>query len=197
MHLNAKKTNMQKLNEVISSYQMPKSRLLENVKNVKDHIIKRLMTDSVSQRYLNTGTIKATEIPFVKYIGIKEKENRLSLSMKNNIYNHVATIHAAAQFTLAETESGMHLQTLFPDLKQKVIPLLRDGQIKYKKPAAQTITAHSFVDKTEVEKFKMQFEKKGRALLKIKVEIRDVNDVLTSEAQFLWFVQARPEETDA
>ncbi len=169
---------------------------MENVKNAKDHIIKRLMTDSVSQRYLNEGTIQATDIPFVKYIGIKENDKLLSLSMKNNIYNHVETIHAAAQFTLAETESGMHLQTLFPDLKQKVIPLLRDAQIKYKKPAAQKISAYSSVDKEDVAKFKMQFEKKGRALLKIKVEIRDVNDLLTSEAQFLWFVQARPKELE-
>lgn len=167
---------------------------MENVKNVKNSIIKRLMTDSVSQRYLNEGTIKATDIPFVKYIGIKEHEDLLSLDMKNNIYNHVATIHAAAQFTLAETESGMHLQTLFPDLKQKVIPLLRDAQIKYKKPAAQKICAYSLVKAKDVEKFKMQFEKKGRALLQISVEIRDINSVLTSEAHFTWFVQARPKE---
>jgi len=167
---------------------------MENVKNAKARIIKRLMTDSVSQRYLNEGTIKATDIPFVKYIGIKENEKRLSLAMKNNIYNHVATIHAAAQFTLAETESGMHLQTLFPDLKQKVIPLLRDAQIKYKKPAAQKIFAYSSAKAEDVEKFKMQFKKKGRALLQISVEIRDINDTLTSEARFLWFVQARPKE---
>ena len=167
---------------------------MENVKNAKARIIKRLMTDSVSQRYLNEGTIKATDIPFVKYIGIKENKKQLPLDMKNNIYNHVATIHAAAQFTLAETESGMHLQTLFPDLKQKVIPLLRDAQIKYKKPAAQKIFAYSSVKVEDVEKFKMQFGKKGRALLQISVEIRDINDTLTSEARFLWFVQARPKK---
>jgi len=60
--------------------------------------------------------------------------------------------------------------------------------------AAQKIFAYSSVKAEDVEKFKMQFEKKGRALLQISVEIRDINDTLTSEARFLWFVQARPKK---
>jgi len=85
----------------------------------------------------------------------------------------------------------MHLQSLFPELEQKVIPLLREGKIKYIKPAAMKIKAYSFVEEEVVEKFKLQFTRKGRALLKIKVEVRDINNILTSEAQFTWFVQAR------
>ncbi len=53
------------------------------------------------------------------------------------------------------------------------------------------IRAHSFVEEEAIEKFKLQFTKKGRALLKIKVEVQDDNSVLTSEALFTWFVQAR------
>ena len=61
----------------------------------------------------------------------------------------------------------MRLQSLFPELEQKVIPLLREAQIKYKKPATQKIIAYSFVEEEAVEKFKQQFAKKGRALLQI------------------------------
>ncbi|WP_052746149.1 YiiD C-terminal domain-containing protein [Sulfurovum lithotrophicum] len=171
--------------------QFPKHALLQKV---KDSFVKRFLTDKASIRYLEEGFIKATDIPFVRFIGIKEKEEILSLDLKKNVCNHVETIHAAAQFTLAETESGMRLQSLFPELEQKVIPLVRDAQIKYKKPAAKKITAHSFVEEEAIEKFKTQFGKKGRALLQIRVEIRDIDDTLTSETYITWFVQARLDE---
>jgi len=185
------KENFKKLNHKLQNFQLPKSKLLETLKNT---IIKKYLTDQTSIKYLEEGFIKATDIPFVKHIGIKEKEGELSLELKRSVCNHVETIHAAAQYTLAETESGMHLQSLFPELEQRVIPLLREGKIKYIKPAARTITGHSFVEEEAVEKFKKQFTRKGRALLQIRVEIRDSEEVLTAEARFTWFVQARVEE---
>jgi acyl-coenzyme A thioesterase PaaI-like protein len=159
---------------------------------MKNSFVKKYLSHKASIRYLEDGFIKATDIPFVKHVGLKEKDEQLSLTLRKSVCNHVETIHAAAQFTLAETESGMRLQSLFPELEQKVIPLLREAKIKYKNPATHKITAHSFVQEEDIEKFKKQFEKKGRALLQIKVEIRDINDVLTCEASYTWYVQARP-----
>lgn len=182
------KENLKKLNKKWQNYQLPKSKLIETLKN---NIIKKYLSHTTSIKYLEEGFIKATDIPFVKFIGIKEKDEKLSLELKNTVCNHVDTIHAAAQYTLAETESGMRLQSLFPELEQKVIPLLREGQIKYKKPAAKKIRAFSYVEDGAIEKFINSFEKKGRALLEIRVKIRDIDDVLTSEARFTWFVQAR------
>jgi len=158
---------------------------------MKNSFVKKFLTDKASIKYLEDGFIKATDIPFVKYIKMKDKDGKLSLDLKKSVCNHVDTIHAAAQFTLAETESGMRLQSLFPELEQKVIPLLREANIKYKKPATQEIFAYSFVKDEDVEKFKIQFQKKGRALLKIRVEIRDIEDTLTCEANYNWYVQAR------
>lgn len=134
--------------------------------------------------------MKATDIPFVKHIGIEEENNELSLKFKEDVLNHIETIHASAQFTLAETQSGLHLQSLFPKLEGKVIPVLRDAQIKYKKPAQEKIIAFSSADEEAIKKFKTQFEKKGRGSLQIDVEIKDIHDVLTAQAKFTWFVQA-------
>jgi len=133
--------------------------------------------------------LKATDIPFVKHIGIEEQNSELSLDYKEDILNHINTIHASAQFTLAETQSGIHLQNLFPELEGKVIPMLRDAQIKYKKPAQEKIIAYSSSDTEAVEKFKNQFDKKGRGSLQIKVAVKDINDVLTCQATFTWFIQ--------
>ncbi len=132
-----------------------------------------------------------TDIPFVNQIGIKEQNNKLSLEFKNDILNHVKTIHAGAQFTLAETQSGIHLQTLFPDFAGKVLPLLRDAQIKYKKPAFCKIYAFSSVDEVTIEKFSKQFNKKGRGSIEVNVQIKDINDVITAEAKFTWFIQIK------
>ena len=133
--------------------------------------------------------MKAVDIPFIHHIGMEEKSGQLSLKYKNSVLNHVRTIHAAAQFALAETQSGIHLQNLFPELKGKVLPILRDGQIKYKKPAKGKIFAFSLTEEEDIGKFESQLVKRGRASLRIRVEIRDIDDVLVSEAIFTWFVQ--------
>ena len=134
--------------------------------------------------------MKATEIPFVRHIGIEEHGSNLSLACKDDVLNHIQTIHASAQFTLAETQSGLHLQSLFKELEGKVIPVLRDAQVKYKKPAQEKIFAYASADDEAVEKFRTQFERKGRGTLQISVEVKDVNGLLTSQATFTWFVQA-------
>jgi len=134
--------------------------------------------------------LKVTNIPFIKHIGIEEHNSKLSLNFKNHILNHIKTIHASAQFALAETQSGLYLQSLFPELVEKVIPVLRDAQIKYKKPAQEKIIAFASANEENIEKFKIQFDKKGRGLVQIEVKIKDINNVLTSQSIFTWFIQA-------
>ena len=134
--------------------------------------------------------MNVTEIPLVKHLGIEEKEGELSLDFKPDVLNHIETIHAAAQYALAETQSGLQLLELFPELEGKVIPILRDAQIKYKKPAQTKIIALASCDAESVEKFKAQFENKGRGTLQIDAQIKDINDAITSQASFTWLVQA-------
>ena len=70
------------------------------------------------------------EIPFVKLVDIQKQDNSLSLSMRIEIENHIKTMHAGAQFTLAETQSGQFLQETFNELEGQVVPILRDASIK-------------------------------------------------------------------
>ena len=133
--------------------------------------------------------MKAKEIPFVKLVGIEQEGNNLSLNFNDKILNHIETIHASAQFTLAETQSGIFLQELFPDLQNQVIPVLRDSQIKFKKPALEKIIAYANTSDGIIVKFKEQFQRKGRATIQVDVEIKDINNVLTSQATFNWFIQ--------
>lgn len=131
-----------------------------------------------------------TQIPFVKHIGITEQgEAALKLEPSKTIENHIQTIHASAQFTLAETQSGLYLQKLFPEYVGQVVPLLRGSTVKYKNPATKTIYANASVDEESREKFLALFEKKGRASITVMVELRDVDDLITMQGEFTWFMQ--------
>ena len=129
------------------------------------------------------------EIPFVKYIGIEEEGSQLSLSPRLALDNHIGTIHASAQFVLAETESGRFLQDEFADMEGEILPLLRGSTIKYKAPATTKLTAVASLKREEKIKFIEQFLRRGRATITVEVKLLDSNNVVTMMGEFIWFVQ--------
>jgi acyl-coenzyme A thioesterase PaaI-like protein len=132
--------------------------------------------------------MKTTDIEFVKLVGIKQSEDGVSLAFKKDVQNHINTIHASAQFTLAETQSGLHLQELFPELVGEVIPLLRESTIKYKKPAMKDIVAIASVKEEESIRFQEQFAKKGRGTIEVSVDVVDRDGICTAQGTFGWFI---------
>ena len=130
------------------------------------------------------------DIPFVKQIGIEETNQGLALEKSIEVSNHLETIHAGALFTLAETASGMYLQKLFPDLSGKVIPIVRDAQIKYKKPAQKKVYTSARVEDEAREKFSEQFAIKRRGSITVTVDLKDEDDLLIAVGEFNWFVQS-------
>ena len=130
------------------------------------------------------------EIPFVKKVGIAQSSNgNLEPPFSNDTHNHLATMHASAQFTLAETASGEFLQTLFPELVGKVISVLRDATVKFKKPAVKKIIAYPSISDEVRIKFNEQFSKKGRASICVDIDIKDIEGTVTCVASYNWFVQ--------
>lgn len=130
------------------------------------------------------------EIPFSKHIGIKkEKDGTLMLCVNERVKNHINTIHASAQYTLAETQSAYYLESNFPQYEGEIIPLLRSSSVKYKNPAIKDIYAKAFTSKELLEKFEEQFLKKGRALISVEVNIYDSDNTLTMMGIFTWFIQ--------
>ena len=131
-----------------------------------------------------------TQIPFAKHIGIEKKEvDTLKLEPKEVVQNHMQTIHASAQFALAETQSGLYLQLEFPELSEKVVGLLRGATVKYKNPAHTAIYAKAKIDDILKDKFLSTLQKKSRASISVAVEVCDNNNVVTMQGEFNWFVQ--------
>jgi len=135
--------------------------------------------------------MRAVEIPFVAHVGIKEQAgDALQLSLRSEVSNHVGTMHAAALFALAETQSGLFLQGLFPEYNMdEVMPLLRGSTLKYRSPATSTVYAKASVMLEDQEKFLSQFERKGRAGITVSVVLTDAKETVVMTAAFGWFVQ--------
>ena len=125
------------------------------------------------------------KIPFNDTVGI---ENGI-LENDKKVQNHLGSIHAGAQFTFAEGVSGEYLSSLFPEMQDNIIPLLRESTIKYKKQAWSRLVSEVVVDKEDLKKFHRQFKLKGRATVVAHVKLKDMEGDITCEGSFKWFAQ--------
>ena len=128
-------------------------------------------------------------IPFNKFIGLalsSDPAYLLTLPAKTEYENHIQTVHASALFALAEASSGLFLLNEFAGL-ENVIPVVRNVEVKYRKPARGTIlsTASLATDKTEVLE---SLQRKRRVLVPVQVSLYDSNALLVMHATFEWFV---------
>lgn len=105
------------------------------------------------------------------------------------LHNHLGTLHASAQFALAETASGDHLQGLFPELAGHVVPLLRGAEVRFRRPAKGAVYAVGSVAEVARERFIAQLQRKGRASICVEVEVRDADGAVTCGGSYDWYVQ--------
>ena len=134
--------------------------------------------------------MEIVKIPFVKKVGVEKNEDgNLTLGFDVSNQNHLQTIHASALFTLAESASGEALQASFPEFVGKVAPVVRDSQIKFKKPAVKLVTAFPSISDESISKFKEQFRKKKRSSITVEVTVKDTDENIVCVGIFNWFVQ--------
>lgn len=131
-----------------------------------------------------------TDIPFAQTIGLKKStDGVLELGFDDGVMNHLQTIAAAAQFSLAELASGEYLMHAFPELLDEVVPLLRDSRLKYKRPANSRIFAYASSTDKDIAKFREQYDRKGRGLISVHVEVKDTAGEVVSAGNFSWYIQ--------
>lgn len=130
-----------------------------------------------------------TELAYVKQTHIQQDtQKRLYIEFRPELLNHLQSIHAGAQFTLAESASGLYLQNLFPNFQKEVHVLLRKATIEYKKPATKRLYAKASASQTDLKKFENRIQTGKKALINVDVLIVDSDEVLIAQANFLWFV---------
>lgn len=130
------------------------------------------------------------ELPFNKFIGLQISTNPQYLMMldKNQHYqNHLETVHASAQFALAEATSGKFLIDEFQELTD-IVPVVRKVETKYKKPAiGELYSKANFVEITK-EQIIDEINSRGRILLTVRVNLFDTVGKNVMQSDFEWFI---------
>ncbi|HBL73933.1 MAG TPA: thioesterase [Prolixibacteraceae bacterium] len=101
--------------------------------------------------------------------------------------NHLNTVHASAQFALAEATSGFFLLNEFQQLPD-IIPVVRKVETKYKKPVEGTVYSKAGLLDTDRMKVIDELDKRKRALLTVRVSLFDSGQVNVMQSDFEWFI---------
>ncbi len=135
--------------------------------------------------------MKITDIAFHQKLGIQVAENSdylLSLPFSESNRNHLNTFHATAIFGLAEISSGLFLQNEFSEIADKVMPVMRAANVKFKKPATSTIYAVAQFKNVIKSEFITELKTKKRALITVEIKIVDEEGNLVFVGEYEWFV---------
>lgn len=135
--------------------------------------------------------MKITDLPFNQLIGVEEAtDNEYDLCLLSDLKytNHLGTVHASALFSLAEATSGYYLLRHFPEYQSGLIPVVRQVEIKYKKPAIGQVNSVAVLIDSTIEEIGYQLQTKNRALVKLKVDLYDNNKTHVFTGNFDWFV---------
>jgi acyl-coenzyme A thioesterase PaaI-like protein len=134
-----------------------------------------------------------TDLEINKALGIRlpapDSAWVLELPESPLLLNHLGTIHASAQFALAEAASGEFLLNYLGEAQNRVFAVLRASEVKFRKPAHGVLRASArFADDTPHSP-SAELESRGRALASIFVEVVDAKGVVTMSGRFDWFLQ--------
>lgn len=131
------------------------------------------------------------ELPFNAVMQIKKSEEPDTILMLDDSVkyrNHLGTVHASAQYALAEASSGEILERNFGDWNGAYFPVVRRVEVKYKNPAKGRLFSAGHIDADGVMKAKRELSERGRTLVDVMVKVVDEGKNVTFEGTFTWFV---------
>jgi len=132
-------------------------------------------------------------IPFHRLIGVRaphpDEAAMLALDDGPGLHNHLGTIHASAQYALAEACSGAVLLAHLGDLASEVVPVLRRGEVKYRRPARGTLYATGTLAEVEEARVRGELVTKSRSMVEIAVQVVDSAQAVVVTANLCWLLQ--------
>ncbi len=131
------------------------------------------------------------DLPFNKVMLIKPSDapdTILMLEDQERYRNHLGTVHASAQYALAEASSGEILERNFGDWNGAYFPVVRRVDVKYKNPGKGRLFSTGFIDADSVTRANKELAEKGRTLVDVVVKVVDEGKNVTFESTFTWFL---------
>jgi len=129
---------------------------------------------------------------FYKGIGLKvlyaqKGYVKCSVPLKEETISHLNTIHAAVQFSLAESIGGIIAGITFG--LAEYYPIVKEGNIKFLHRAESDLTTEARIDDSEINRIKTETDQIGKAEFTISCEIKDKTDEVV--ATFIGIYQLR------
>ena len=140
--------------------------------------------------------MRPTDLPLNQTLGIIDAppaaEHLLELPLSPLVQNHLGTMHAAAQFALAEAASAERLRRDYAGYAQNGLIVVRGVSVKYRRPATGTLRAFARVDATTAQHLVHDLTTRSRTVATVLVELKDLSGSLTFAGSFDWFI-GKPE----
>lgn len=139
--------------------------------------------------------MKPTDLAFSRVLGMRDAPadapHLLELPLAEVTRNHVGTMHAAAQFALAEAASAVALQRAFPGLEERVLAVVRAARVKYRRPGTGPLHAFGWLDADEAARVASDLAERSRVAATVRVELRDAEGGVAFAGEFDWFIARR------
>ena len=130
----------------------------------------------------------------INFLNISQNEKgEMILPLEPQNLNYIETMHAAAQFALAETASGWYLKERFPEYRDKIIGVVRKSSLRFRNAAETGLKAVVTMAEEEEKNLIPLILKRGRAKAVLNVALIDKHDKPTLEASFEWFLALNKE----
>ena len=140
--------------------------------------------------------MKATELALNQWLGMVAAPagatHLLELPFTPRLRNHLGTVHAAAQFALAEAASSECLQRHFAAAVGEVFAVIRAAEVKYRRPATGELLAYGTPDENTRDQLVTELAGRGRFCAVILVDLKDRAGTLTFHGKFEWFISRVP-----
>jgi len=128
-------------------------------------------------------------IPFNRFLGLRASGASLTLPADPKYHNHLETVHAGAQFSLAEAASGQWLLGRFGEPAAEYAAVVRHADVKFRRPATGELTAQAGASPEAAEHFLETLTRRGRATIDVRVQVLGADGSVTLESTFEWFAQ--------
>ena len=131
-------------------------------------------------------------IPFANHVGVtllKVEDGAASaeLAQRDEVSNHIQTMHAGAMFTLGEAASGAAVAGALAPVILNMRPVAATAQIAFVKIAKGTLTAHARTSRPGAD-LMQEIEAEGKTAFDVAVDIQNSVGETVVEMTVNWYV---------
>lgn len=135
-----------------------------------------------------------TAVPFANHVGVTLLEiadgtASAELEQREEVSNHIKSMHAGAMFTLGEAASGAAMAGALAPVISQMRPVAAVANIAFKKIAMGKLTAYAKTSQQGAE-LMQTLSQAGKVAFDVVVDIQDANGDAVVEMTVNWYVSA-------